>query len=179
MRRAGEGRASASVHRTMKLAHLSVPVLALALCHCAGLPQMPAAPGVPTVPGAPSLTQSPSVPGAPSGTDASKVPGSSGAPAAGSPKAPEAAKPMVPTTVEIHSDCAKTVPVFYGEKPKFGSGKKSSVSSNSTSTEGRGSDGTLTIWIIDDKENGIANVKVTPETKRVTIGASCKDISAK
>ena len=94
-------------------------------------------------------------------------------------KAPEAAKASVPTTVEIHSDCPKTVSVFYGEKPKFGSGKKSSVSSNSTSSEGRGADGTLTVWIIDEKENGVANVKVTPETKRVTISASCRDISAK
>jgi len=41
---------------------------------------------------------------------------------------PEAPHPSVPTTIEIHSMCAQTVPVFYGEKPKYGSGTKSSVS---------------------------------------------------
>jgi hypothetical protein len=87
-------------------------------------------------------------------------------------------KPPVPTTVEIKSECSKTVPVFYGEKPKFGSGKKSSVSSNSTSSEGRNADGTLTVWIIDDKENGLASAKVTPDTKRVLIDKSCTSIRA-
>ncbi len=83
----------------------------------------------------------------------------------------------VPTTVEVHSDCAKTVEVFYGDKPKFGSGTKSSVSSNSTSSQGRNADGTLTIWIIDDKENGLASAKVTATTKRVTIDSTCKGIT--
>jgi hypothetical protein len=162
----------------MKLAHLSIPVLALALCHCAGL-QMPATPSIPAVPGAASLTQAPGLPGSPAAPGAATEtakPSDASKPAA---KSPEAAKAYVPTTVEIHSDCSKTVSVFYGEKPKFGSGRKSSVSSNSTGSEGRNADGTLTIWIIDEKENGLSNVKVTPDTKRVTIGASCKDISAK
>lgn len=87
-------------------------------------------------------------------------------------------KPPVPTTVEIKSECSNTVPVFYGEKPKFGSGKKSSVSGNSTSSEGRKADGTLTVWIIDDQENGVASAKVTPETKRVIIDRSCTSIRA-
>ena len=94
-------------------------------------------------------------------------------------KAPEAAKPSVPTMVEIRSECSKTVDVFLGEKPKFGSGTKTQVSGNSTSTRGRKADGTLTVWLIDDKENGIASVNVTPETKRVVIGSSCKDITAR
>jgi len=138
---------------------------------------MPATPGLPAAPGVASLTEAPAVPGGPAApsTETAK-PSDTSKPGA---KAPEAAKASVPTTVEIHSDCSKTVSVFYGEKPKFGSGKKSSVSSNSTSSEGRNADGTLTIWIIDEKENGLSNVKVTPDTKRVTIGSSCKDISAK
>ncbi len=156
----------------MKLATLSIPFLALALCHCAGL-AMPAAPT------APGLTSG--VPGAPAapGTETAKPEMAKTDGAKPEAQKPEAQKPMIPTTVEIHSDCSKTVSVFYGEKPKFGSGKKSSVSSNSTFSEGRGSDGTLMVWIIDDHENGVASVKVTPETKRVTIGASCKDITAK
>lgn len=132
-------------------------------------------PGVPKVPSTASLTEAPGVPGAPAApaapTEAAKAPEAV--------KAPEAAKASTPTTVEVRSECSKTVNVFYGEKPKFGSGKKSTVSGNSTSTEGRKPDGTLTVWIIDDKENGIASATVGPDTKKVVIGASCTSIAAK
>lgn len=152
---------------------IALPV-ALALGGCNGMPKMPEVPKVPEVPNTSSLTSG-AVPGAPS------VPG---APAAANPAAPtEKAAPAsaapVPTTVELHSDCSKTVSVFYGEKPKFGSGTKSSVSSNSTSSAPRKADGSLTIWIIDEKENGLASVHVEPTTKRVDIDKSCKQITAR
>jgi len=92
--------------------------------------------------------------------------------------APGAPTRTIPTTVEIRSECSKTVPVFYGEKPKFGSGTRSTVSSNSTSSQGRKADGTLTVWIIDESENGIASARVTPETRRVVIDRSCTGIRA-
>jgi hypothetical protein len=116
-------------------------------------------------------------------------PGAPGAPAAGGMEAPgespgggagpEAApsKP-VPTTVEVKSECSKTVPVFYGEKPKFGSGTRSTVSGNSTSSAGRKADGTLMVWIIDEQENGVASAQVTPDTRRVVIDRSCTAIRA-
>lgn len=86
---------------------------------------------------------------------------------------------MIPTTIEVHSDCSKTVPVFYGDgKPGFSSGRKSSISSNSISSEGRNHDGTLTIWIIDEHENGLGNVKITPDTRRVTVNSDCKSFKA-
>jgi hypothetical protein len=94
----------------------------------------------------------------------------------------EAAAPppkMIPTTVEVRSDCKKTVPVFYGDgKPGYSSGRKSSISSNSISSEGRKHDGTLTIWLIDDHENGLSNVKITPDTKRVTVNRDCMSFKA-
>ena len=153
-----EGGLAGRVRGDMKLS-IVLAVSAIALGACAQIP------GMPQVPSTASLTQAPGVPGAP------------GAPGEAA-KAPEN-KPSVPTTVEIRSECSKTVSVFYGDKPKFGSGKKSSVSGNSTSTEGRKSDGTLTVWLIDDKENGIASASVGPETKKVVIGSSCTSISAK
>jgi hypothetical protein len=86
---------------------------------------------------------------------------------------------MIPTTLEVHSDCSKTVPVFYGDgKPGFSSGLKSSISSNSISSQGRKPDGTLTIWIIDEHENGLSNVKITPDNKRVTVNSDCKSFKA-
>jgi hypothetical protein len=149
------------------LAVIALPLLAA----CSGLPEMPKVPEMPKAPGLPSDPT-----GATSTTSA----------AAPKSAAPEAAKPAAaapsasaPTTVEIHSDCAKTTSVFYGEKPKFGSGTKSSIGSNTTTSAPRKADGSLTVWIIDDKENGVASVQVTPSTKRVEIDKSCKQISAR
>jgi len=164
--------------RIVSLASLASFALAAAACQ---MPQY-TPPAAPSAPSAPSAGSVPETTGAPvgNGPSSSSSPSSFGAPSApSSPKAPATPTASIPTTVEIHSDCSKTVPVFYGDKPKFGSGTKSSVSSNSTSSQGRKSDGTLTVWIIDEQENGLASVKVTPDTKRVTIDSSCKSISAR
>ena len=86
---------------------------------------------------------------------------------------------IIPTSMEVHSDCSKTVPVFFGDgKPGFSSGRKSSISSNTISTEPRNFDGTLTIWIIDEHENGLSNIKLTPDNKRVTVNSDCKSFKA-
>lgn len=121
--------------------------------------------------------------GTPRTTSAGFTP--SGGPSHGSPQAPQAKSAGGPsstpilTTVEIHSDCTKTTPVFYGEKPKFGSGTKSSIGSNTTTSASRKSDGTLTVWIIDEQENPIASVHVGPTTRRVEIDRSCRQITAR
>jgi hypothetical protein len=92
-------------------------------------------------------------------------------PAAAQQAAP---KPMIPISVEVRSECGKTVPVFYGDgKPGFSSGRKSSISSNSISSEGRKPDGTLTIWLLDEHDDGTVNVHVTPDTRRVIVDHSC------
>lgn len=158
----------------------AVAMIAFPLLHCGLIPIMP-----PPAQGA----QDPSAAtGAPETTGAGYTPSAaqrpSGGPGAapGAPQAKSAGGPSSPpfsTTVEIHSDCSKTTPVFYGEKPKFGSGTKSSISSNSTTSAGRKSDGTLTVWIIDEQENGIASVRVEPTTKRVDIDRSCRHITAR
>lgn len=157
----------------------AVTLVAIPLVHCMPLmmPQQPASPGGPG-------GTDPSAASTPETTGAGVAPASP-APAFGSPAAPQAkaasAAPSVPipTTVEIHSDCTKTTPVFYGEKPKFGSGTKSSIGSNTTTSASRKSDGSLTVWIIDEQENGIASVHVGPTTKRVEIDRSCKQITAR
>lgn len=85
----------------------------------------------------------------------------------------------VPTSIEVHSDCPQTLPLFIGEKPKFGSGTKTSIGSNTTTTFPRKSDGTQMIWIIDESENGVASATVSPDTKRVEIDRNCTGISAR
>jgi hypothetical protein len=84
----------------------------------------------------------------------------------------------VPLTIEVHSDCTDSVPLFLGDTPKFGNGTKTSVSANTTTSFPRGSDGTVTIWILDDQENGLASVHVTKRMKKVDIGRSCRTLDA-
>jgi hypothetical protein len=110
-------------------------------------------------------------------------PGSQSSPqaASGGPQAAAASDPAqpsapVPTEVEVHNDCERTVPLFVGDQPGYGSGTQTSIESNTTTTEPRGPDGTVTIWIVDDSQNGVASVHVTPSTKRVVVG--CKTIKA-
>jgi hypothetical protein len=85
---------------------------------------------------------------------------------------------FVPSTITVHSDCPHTLPLFIGERPKWGSGTKTSISSNTTTTFGRHPDGTATVWIIDDSENGIASAHASPSTQRIEIGRNCTAISA-
>jgi hypothetical protein len=84
----------------------------------------------------------------------------------------------VPLSIEIHSDCSDNVPLFLGETPKFGSGTKTSISPNTTTSFPRNSDGTLTLWIMDDQENGLASVHITKRMKKVEIGRSCRTLDA-
>ena len=100
------------------------------------MPQQPqrgqGAPQEPTEESAPQTTGAGFAP-------SSRSPGGPGAgPSSGGPQAKSAgaSSAPIPTTVEIHSDCPKTTPVFYGEKPKFGSGTKSSIGSNTTTSAG-------------------------------------------
>jgi hypothetical protein len=93
--------------------------------------------------------------------------------------APAAARaPATPTTVEVHNDCGRTVNVFYGDKPKFGSGTKSAIGANTTTSASRKPDGTLEVWIITDNEDPIASATVTATTRRVTIDRSCNALVA-
>lgn len=84
-----------------------------------------------------------------------------------------------PTTVEVHNDCTDAVPIFIGDKPKFGSGTKTALGADTTTSVPRNGDGTVTIWIIDQNENGLASVHVTKRMKRVEIGRSCRTLDAK
>lgn len=92
---------------------------------------------------------------------------------------PAEKKAPVPVSIEVHSDCPQTLPLFIGEKPGYGSGLKTSISSNSTTSFGRRPDGTQMIWIIDESEKGLASVNVTAETTRVEIDRDCKKITAR
>jgi hypothetical protein len=113
-----------------------------------------------------------------------------GAPAAGSggPGAPTTTNPSDPSattatsasgpssvSVDIKSSCSKTVKVFYGDKPKFGSGTYSTASANSRSSHSfRPGD---QFWIVDESENGVANVSIQDSTKEIEILGSCTQLA--
>lgn len=124
----------------------------------------------------------------------STQPGGAGAP--GSPTDPAApaegvTAPQNPTSgantasstgpktvsVSIRSSCSKTVPVFYGDKPKFGSGTRSTVSSNSVSNK-TFEPGDM-VWVTDEKEEGLGSVTIEESTREIEIGSDCRSIRAK
>ena len=79
-------------------------------------------------------------------------------------------------SVTIRSACSTAVKVFFGDKPKYGGGTTSTVSSNSVSSH------TFAVgdlfWIIDESENGVASATVRASTHEIQIAASCKDVAA-
>ena len=96
------------------------------------------------------------------------------APSSASAPAPAAAGPV---SVTIRSACSKTVPVFYGDKPKYGSGTTSSVSSNSVSSH------TFQVgdmmWVLDESGNGAGSVTISESTRNIEINSSCGGLSAR
>jgi hypothetical protein len=91
--------------------------------------------------------------------------------------APVAPKTESPVSITIRSKCGKTVKVFYGKDPKFGSGTRSSVSSNSVSshTFRPGEQ----FWVVDDNDRGLGNAVASPGTREFEILASCTGIATR
>jgi len=79
-----------------------------------------------------------------------------------------------PVSVTIRSACSHTVPVFFGSKPKYGSGTTSSVSSNSVSSHSFRPGEML--WVLDDAGNGVASVTIDAHTREVEIDRSCRGL---
>ena len=85
--------------------------------------------------------------------------------------------PPAVVSVTIHSDCANTVKVFYGDKPKFGSGTYSTISSHSSESHPF-KPGDM-VWIVDDAENGLASTTIGPGMGEINIGATCTSFVAR
>lgn len=125
--------------------------------------------------------------GAPAGSASSGAPSS--APTNAEPSgfssapAPEAAptnaapEPTKPVSVTLRNTCSETVKVFFGDKPKFGSGRYSSLSSNS-STSHSFMPGDM-FWIVDDGQNGVSSVTIGESTRTVEVQSGCTGLSAR
>jgi len=120
----------------------------------------PGAAASPTTPGAASPGTPASSPSQPSGSE-------------------ESAKTATPSTVSVslHNGCKETVKLFFGAKPKFGSGRYSSLSSNTRTNETfRPGD---QLWIVDDSQNGVSNVTISETTREIEVASSCDELRAK
>ena len=77
----------------------------------------------------------------------------------------------------IRSACSKTVKVFYGDKPKFGSGTYSTIDSNSVQSHSFRPGEQL--WVVDESENGLGSATIAQGTHELEVSSSCTAISAK
>lgn len=78
-----------------------------------------------------------------------------------------------PTTVSVTliNGCPNTVKLFFGNKPKFGSGKYDSLSSNTRLNQTfRPGD---QLWIVDDGQNGVSSVTIEAGMREVQVTSSC------
>lgn len=73
-------------------------------------------------------------------------------------------------SLSLKNNCKKTVKLFLGKKPKFGSGTSTSISSNTISSYS-GSAGDM-IWIVDDHENGLSSLSPSG-SQRMQITEGC------
>ena len=96
------------------------------------------------------------------------------APAPTTAAAPE---PPRPVSVKLRNGCSETVKVFFGEKPKFGSGTYSSLSSNS-STHHSFMPGDM-FWIVDEGQNGLSSVTVAENTHEIEVRSGCTSLSTR
>jgi hypothetical protein len=69
------------------------------------------------------------------------------------------------------------VDLFFGDKPKFGSGTYSNMSSNSSTSKSMQA-GDM-IWIVDESQNGISSVTIEGGMNTVEITGNCSSISAR
>jgi hypothetical protein len=129
--------------------------LTLAAC---GAPPAPAAPA-PVAPAASEAT-----PAAPA--------------AAASSTAPAADEPPHHRPLDLASACANDVHLYFGDQPGDGKGQAAVVHTGATIPVPRGADGTVVVWVTDDKGAGLASVHVTKHMRHVRIDATCSKIDA-
>jgi hypothetical protein len=80
-----------------------------------------------------------------------------------------------PVSVTIRVECAQSVDLFFGEDPKFGSGRSSRFSGNS-SQSAMMSPGDM-VWLTDANKNGIGSVAVSEAAREIRV--TCTGISAR
>jgi hypothetical protein len=68
--------------------------------------------------------------------------------------------------------------LYFGDHPGDGNGQAAVVATGATIPVPRGPDGTVVVWVVDDKGFGLASVHVTRHMRHVRIDAACMKIDA-
>ena len=80
-----------------------------------------------------------------------------------------------PVSVTLRNTCSSGIHLFLGDDPQFGSGRTDSLGSNSRTTMqlkvGQ------TVWLTDDKKNGLASARVSGSTRELEF--SCDSVRAR
>jgi hypothetical protein len=129
-----------------------VAFLALAACESPA-PPAPAAPGAPSV-GAPEPAASSAASAAPTPT-------------------PEQQRPL-----DLASFCPHDLRLYYGDNPSDGTGVHATISQGAALQVPRNPDGSVVVWVVDEKGQGMASVHVTKRMKHVRINTDCARIDA-
>lgn len=74
-------------------------------------------------------------------------------------------------SVTLINRCSRSVKVFFGKIPKFGSGTQSTLGGNSRQNhsfrEGE------TMWLLDDAGNGVSSVTASPGMREIEVTSAC------
>jgi hypothetical protein len=91
----------------------------------------------------------------------------------------QSAAPAAPqyASFTLRNTCRETVKLFFGDKPKFGSGKSSTIGGNSQQSESMKQGDML--WIIDDSGNGVTSHTISGSEREVAINGSCNGFEAR
>lgn len=131
---------------------------------------------------APSLGLVPSAcasPPPPAAAPAQPAPSSDTPPVASS-AAPAAEEPPAHhyRPLDLANACPHDVHLYYGDQPGDGKGQSVTVATGATVPVPRGPDGTLVVWVVDDKGFGLASVHVTRAMRHVRFDAACMKLEA-
>jgi len=109
---------------------------------------------------------------------AAAAPGDAAPATAASSSAPAAAAAPPQRPLDLANNCPSDVHLYYGEQPGDGKGQAATVHAGATTSVARGADGTVVVWVTDDKGAGLASVHVTKHMRHVRIDATCSKIDA-
>jgi len=76
-----------------------------------------------------------------------------------------------PVSVRLRNGCRETVRLFFGERPRFGSGRYSTLSAN-TVTSYSLDEGDM-LWIVDESQNGLSSVTISRGMREIEVTSSC------
>jgi hypothetical protein len=80
--------------------------------------------------------------------------------------------------LDLVSFCPHDLRLYYGDQPGDGLGTNATIATGAELQVPRKPDGSVVIWVVDEKGQGLASVHVTRRMKHVRINADCSRIDA-